>query len=244
MRFRVFKVLVYDEEGTMGGFACVLCMSRNKENQSERRWSMILRMLLLLCFQRNMLDGKDWPIISTLEYAREYLMKRIVNVKQVRKRSDGPLTPTATRLFNVIKAEASQCIANFNRGYVHGNKFTVTTLIPLEARSYGQRVPFQPPSFLQIIIHVLVGHPITERSLLGHNKRSYTSPRKDACNKGSTSNAGKKRPRSETTTGINQTTKKPNNVAVGVQTRSKATNKGNQPTATVKKLVNKAKKKV
>nr|GEU52266.1 hypothetical protein [Tanacetum cinerariifolium] len=55
MGFRVFKVLVYDKKCIMGGFACVLCMSRHQENQSEMRWSMILRMLLLLCFQRSML---------------------------------------------------------------------------------------------------------------------------------------------------------------------------------------------
>nr|GEV37714.1 transposase, mutator type [Tanacetum cinerariifolium] len=58
----------------------------------------------------------DRPMISTIEYAREYLMKRIVIVKQVIKRSDGPLTPTATRLFKVVKAEAIECIANFNGG--------------------------------------------------------------------------------------------------------------------------------
>nr|GEU92852.1 hypothetical protein [Tanacetum cinerariifolium] len=67
-----------------------------------------------------LVDGRDRPIISILEYAREYLMKRIMNVKQVIERSDGPLTPTATRLFNVIKAEASQCIANFNEGSLYG----------------------------------------------------------------------------------------------------------------------------
>ncbi|GJR72688.1 mutator type transposase [Tanacetum coccineum] len=100
-------------------------------------------------FNSQLVDGRDRPIISTLEYAREYLMKSIVNVKQVIKRSDG-----------------------------------------------------------------------------------------------STSNAGKKRPRSETTTGISQAAKKPNNVVVGVQTRSKATNKGNQPTTAAKKHGNKAKKKV
>ncbi|GKB83278.1 hypothetical protein Tco_0950173 [Tanacetum coccineum] len=81
-------------------------------------------------------------------------------------------------------------------------------------------------------------------NLKGHNKRSCTGLRKDAGNKGSTSNAGKKRPRSETTTGTSQVAEKPNNVAVGVQTRSKATNKGNQPTAAAKKPVNKGKKKV
>nr|GFB24528.1 hypothetical protein [Tanacetum cinerariifolium] len=31
-----------------------------------------------------------------------------------------PLTPTTTRLFNVVKAEASECIANFNEGNLYG----------------------------------------------------------------------------------------------------------------------------
>nr|GEZ38844.1 putative transposase, mutator type, MULE transposase domain protein [Tanacetum cinerariifolium] len=71
-------------------------------------------------FNGQLVDGRDRPVISIIEYASEYLMKRIVNVKQVIERSDGPLTPTATRLFNVINAEASQCIANFNRGSLYG----------------------------------------------------------------------------------------------------------------------------
>ena len=65
-------------------------------------------------FNGQLVDGRDRPIISTLEYAKEYLMKVIVNVKQVIEKSDWPLTPTATRLFNVVKAEASECIAQVN----------------------------------------------------------------------------------------------------------------------------------
>ncbi|GJW97697.1 mutator type transposase [Tanacetum coccineum] len=159
--------------------------------------------------------------------AREYLMKRIVNVKQVIERSDGPLTPTATRLFNVIKAEASQCIANFNAGSL----YRVTG-------QWGEMVKNGKLSRASKTVTCVLCKS------KGHNKRSCTGPRKDAGNKGSTSNAGKKRPRSDTTTGTSQAAKKPNNVVVGVQTRSKATNKGNQPTAAAKKHVNKAKKKV
>ncbi|GKB35969.1 hypothetical protein Tco_0880911 [Tanacetum coccineum] len=66
-----------------------------------------------------LVDVRDRPIINTLEYAREYLMKRIVLVKQVIDRSDGLLTPTDTRLFNVVKAKASECIANFNGGILY-----------------------------------------------------------------------------------------------------------------------------
>ncbi|GKE51678.1 hypothetical protein Tco_1486834, partial [Tanacetum coccineum] len=96
-------------------------------------------------------------------------MKRNVLVKQVIERSDGPLTPTATRLFNVVKTGASECIAHSNRG---------------------------------------------------HSKRSCTGLRKDEGNKGSTIDAGKKRPRSEITTGTSQAAKKPKHAHVSVQTRS------------------------
>ncbi|XP_071738981.1 uncharacterized protein [Rutidosis leptorrhynchoides] len=59
-------------------------------------------------FNKELRDGRDKPIITALEYVREYLMKRIVNVQRVIEKSEGPLTPKATRLFNVIKNEATQ----------------------------------------------------------------------------------------------------------------------------------------
>ncbi|GJS94083.1 mutator type transposase [Tanacetum coccineum] len=59
-----------------------------------------------------MLDGRDMPFISTLEYAREYMMKRIMIVKHVIEKSVRPLTPTATRLFQAIKDEVSEYTAN------------------------------------------------------------------------------------------------------------------------------------
>nr|GEW62121.1 transposase, mutator type [Tanacetum cinerariifolium] len=217
----------------------------SRSHFSGRAKTNILLNNLCDVFNNQLVDGRDRPIISILEYVREYLMKRIVNVKQVIERSDGPLTPTVTRLFNMIKAEASQCIANFNG----------------DARSCGLRVPFQPPSF-HLNHHPRVGMPPKNRKKSpgediqmvkngklsrasktmtcvlckskGHNKRSCTGQRKDANNKGSTSNEGKKRPRSETTIETSQAAKKPNNAVVGVQTRSKATNKGNQPTAAAK----------
>ncbi|GKA56867.1 hypothetical protein Tco_0755939, partial [Tanacetum coccineum] len=70
-----------------------------------------------------------------------------------------------------------------------------------------------------------------------HNKKNCTCPRRDASNKGPTSNSGKKRPRSKTTIITSQATKKPNNAHGGVQTRSQATNKGKQPTVAAKKPV-------
>ncbi|GJR93508.1 hypothetical protein Tco_0265682 [Tanacetum coccineum] len=43
------------------------------------------------------LDARDAPIITALEYIREYLMRRMVNVIAVIKKTDGPLTPSATK---------------------------------------------------------------------------------------------------------------------------------------------------
>ncbi|PWA66436.1 transposase, mutator type [Artemisia annua] len=58
-------------------------------------------------FNRQLVDGRDVSIITCLEFVREYLMKRIVNVQKVIDKSKGPLTPSATVLFNAIKEKAS-----------------------------------------------------------------------------------------------------------------------------------------
>nr|GEU88694.1 hypothetical protein [Tanacetum cinerariifolium] len=57
---------------------------------------------------RQLVDGRDKPIISYLEFIREYLMKTIVNVQKVIDKSNGPLTQNVTRLFKVFKDEASK----------------------------------------------------------------------------------------------------------------------------------------
>ena len=59
-------------------------------------------------FNRQLVQGRDKPIITCLEFIREYLMKKIVVVKRLISRSDGPLTPAATKAFDKIKTEASQ----------------------------------------------------------------------------------------------------------------------------------------
>nr|GEW00089.1 ent-kaurene oxidase, chloroplastic-like [Tanacetum cinerariifolium] len=58
-------------------------------------------------FIRQLVDGRDVPIITCLEFVREYLMKKIVNVKNVISKSKGPLTPAATVLFDAIKYKDS-----------------------------------------------------------------------------------------------------------------------------------------
>ncbi|XP_071702750.1 uncharacterized protein [Rutidosis leptorrhynchoides] len=55
---------------------------------------------------RWLVEARDKPIITFIEYVREYMMKRIVNVKKVIVKSEGQLTPGATKLFENIKDEA------------------------------------------------------------------------------------------------------------------------------------------
>lgn len=65
-------------------------------------------------FNRQLIGGRDKPIITALEYCREYLMKRLVIVQKVIDRSQGPLTPTATKLLDKAKKEASQYVIIWN----------------------------------------------------------------------------------------------------------------------------------
>nr|GFB09711.1 hypothetical protein [Tanacetum cinerariifolium] len=57
-------------------------------------------------FNGKIVGGRDKPVITLLEYIREYCMKRIVNVQGVIDKCTGPLTPTATRIMKSIKKEA------------------------------------------------------------------------------------------------------------------------------------------
>ncbi|XP_076945902.1 uncharacterized protein LOC143617133 [Bidens hawaiensis] len=57
-------------------------------------------------FNRQLVGGRDKPIITYLEFIREYLTKRIVLVRKSISKCDGPLTPKATILFEGIKKDA------------------------------------------------------------------------------------------------------------------------------------------
>ncbi|KAI3703759.1 hypothetical protein L1987_73954 [Smallanthus sonchifolius] len=63
-----------------------------------------------------LVEARDQPIISALEFIREYLAKRIVNVIKVIEKSDGPLTPTATKLMEGIKTEAAKYTVMWHGG--------------------------------------------------------------------------------------------------------------------------------
>ena len=65
-------------------------------------------------FNRQLLDARDSPIITALEYVREYLMKRIVIVQKVAAKCEGPLTPAATKIFKINKDDVSQCTVDWS----------------------------------------------------------------------------------------------------------------------------------
>ncbi|KAJ9560444.1 hypothetical protein OSB04_005604, partial [Centaurea solstitialis] len=57
-------------------------------------------------FNKQLVDGRDKPIMTCLEYIRQYIMKRIANVQQVIDKAEGPLTPTVAKEFEKIKKNA------------------------------------------------------------------------------------------------------------------------------------------
>ncbi|GKC79265.1 hypothetical protein Tco_1130039 [Tanacetum coccineum] len=81
------------------------CATATTEVHFEEPWSDI---------QEIIISARDSPVITALEYVREYLMKRIVIVQKVIEKSQGPLTPTVTKIFNAIKEKASQCVVVWN----------------------------------------------------------------------------------------------------------------------------------
>ncbi|GJS79515.1 crooked neck-like protein 1 [Tanacetum coccineum] len=66
--------------------------------------------------------GRDKPVITLLEYIREYCMKRIVNIQGVIDKCTGPLTPTTTRIMEPIKKEAHLMKVQWNGA----NKYQVS----------------------------------------------------------------------------------------------------------------------
>nr|XP_043634974.1 uncharacterized protein LOC122606079 [Erigeron canadensis] len=65
-------------------------------------------------FNSRLVKGREKPIISCLEFVREYLMKRICVVQGVIDVSKGPLTPTATQILEVNKEAAEKYTVIFN----------------------------------------------------------------------------------------------------------------------------------
>ncbi|GJR33305.1 hypothetical protein Tco_1109537 [Tanacetum coccineum] len=73
-------------------------------------------------FNGKIVGGRDKPVITLLEYIREYCMKRIMNVQDAIDKCTGLLTPTATRIIESIKKEAHLMKVQWNRA----NKYQVS----------------------------------------------------------------------------------------------------------------------
>nr|KAJ0199300.1 hypothetical protein LSAT_V11C600321330 [Lactuca sativa] len=65
-------------------------------------------------FNSKLVKGRDKPIITCLEFIREYLMKRVCNVMKVINKCTGPLTPTGERLLQANISSASQYTTRWN----------------------------------------------------------------------------------------------------------------------------------
>ena len=59
-------------------------------------------------FNKQLVGARDKPIITCLEYIREYMTMRIVTVKKMQATARGPLTPQATEVWDEIQTEASK----------------------------------------------------------------------------------------------------------------------------------------
>nr|GFB89210.1 hypothetical protein [Tanacetum cinerariifolium] len=106
----------------------------SKSHFSSRPHSDVLLNNMCECFNSKILDGRDMPIIPAIDYIREYLMKRTVNVIRVIEKCDGPLTPTATRLLETVKKEASDYSVEWNGGYEVSGPWNDKCVVDIGAR--------------------------------------------------------------------------------------------------------------
>ncbi|XP_076946441.1 uncharacterized protein LOC143617935 [Bidens hawaiensis] len=67
-------------------------------------------------YNGKIVEGRDRPIISALEYVREYLMRSIVTVLGIIDKWDGLLTPRATELFATIQNQVNHYNVQWNGG--------------------------------------------------------------------------------------------------------------------------------
>ncbi|GJR63402.1 hypothetical protein Tco_1505564 [Tanacetum coccineum] len=81
------------------------------EAESRAKYDLLLNNICEV-FNRQLVDGRNQPIITCLEYIIEYLMKRIVVVQKVIAKTVGPLTPSGTTLFDVIKKKLLTTLFN------------------------------------------------------------------------------------------------------------------------------------
>nr|GFA17542.1 hypothetical protein [Tanacetum cinerariifolium] len=73
-------------------------------------------------FNDKIIRGRDKPVITLLEYIKEYCMKRIMNVQGMIDKCTSPFSPTTTRIMESIKNEAHLMKVQWNGA----NKYQVS----------------------------------------------------------------------------------------------------------------------
>ncbi|KAJ9565743.1 hypothetical protein OSB04_001709 [Centaurea solstitialis] len=107
-------------------------------------------------------DARDKPIITCLEYIREYLMKRIGNVNMVIQKAVGPLTPTAAGVLESIKNQAINYDVIWSRGTSYQKKMYSFHLQPINGPKMWPKVDC-PLKLIPPTHHKQVGHPKKKR---------------------------------------------------------------------------------
>nr|GEY47317.1 RNA-directed DNA polymerase, eukaryota, reverse transcriptase zinc-binding domain protein [Tanacetum cinerariifolium] len=113
-----FKFQIDEEDESSSNDAIVHNVNVIEDNLEVLDIDSLEQLLLLIklgFLQRvKLLDARDSPINTTLEFVREYLMKRIVIVQKIIQKCDGPLTLAVAKLFDKIKATLTRCTVEWN----------------------------------------------------------------------------------------------------------------------------------
>ncbi|XP_076942228.1 uncharacterized protein LOC143612040, partial [Bidens hawaiensis] len=80
----------------------------SRSHFSGRAKSDMLLNNLCESFNEKLVGARDKPIITCLDYIREYMTMKILNVKKMQATARGPLTPQATKAWDEIQTEASK----------------------------------------------------------------------------------------------------------------------------------------
>ncbi|KAK9053605.1 hypothetical protein SSX86_024679 [Deinandra increscens subsp. villosa] len=83
---------------------------------SGRAMSDVLLNNMCEVYNGKIVEGRDKPIISALEYIREYLMRRIVTVLKLIEKHEGLQTPFATKHLKKVEKEANRYLVSWNGG--------------------------------------------------------------------------------------------------------------------------------
>ncbi|GJS04788.1 hypothetical protein Tco_0321296 [Tanacetum coccineum] len=89
---------------------------------------------------RQLVDGRGQPIITCLEYIREYSMKRIVVVQNMIAKTVGPLTPSVTKMFDAIKKRLMSIMLNGMEVFLYQVKEPLQVRLETWAHVYSFKV--------------------------------------------------------------------------------------------------------